>query len=143
MANRLGHEEKIYVDNGSGVFNEIAGQTSYDAKRTTNLIDQSSKTTGRIAIKTAGRQELTLSVTGKKVVPDPNGIERVFALTQVYPQVAGNFQIRVSPFTVDDVRFQGSMYVGNFSETGPDQDNATWSFDLTCAAAPSTDKLDA
>jgi len=143
MANRLGHEEKIFVDNGSGTYTEIAGQTSYDASRPTQFIDQSSKTTGRISLKAPGRQDFTMTVTGKKIVPDANGLERVFALTQVYPQVAGNFQIRVTPFTGSDVRFQCSMYVGNFKETGPDQDNTTYSFDLTCAAAPSIDTLDA
>jgi predicted secreted protein len=143
MANRLGHEEKIFVDNGSGTFTEIAGQTSYDTARPTNFIDQSSKTTGRISIKAAGRQDLTMTVTGKKIVPDANGLERVFAITQVYPQAPTNFQIRVTPFTGSDVRFACSMYVGNFKETGPDQDNTTYSFDLSCAATPTTDVLDA
>jgi predicted secreted protein len=143
MANRLGHEEKIFVDNGSGTFTEIAGQVSYSMKRSTNFIDQSSKTTGRIALKAPGRQDLTLTVTGKKIVPDANGLERVFALTQVYPETPTNFQIRVTPFTSGDVRFQSSMYVGNYNEDGPDQDNTTYSFDLTCAAAPSVDVLDA
>lgn len=146
MAKKLGHEYKLYIGDGevSETFTQIAGQTGITRDGSTTLIDQSSKTTGQIAIQAPGRKTLTFTCTGKLEVPDANGIEAVYALQKVYPQVPANFQIRVDPFTdpEDDVVFAGSMYVSNWSDDAPDQDNATYSFQLTCAEAPTIDYLE-
>lgn len=141
MAKRLGHEFKVYVDNGSGVFNPIAGEVEHSRDGSTTLIDQSAKGTGQFAIQAPGRKTLTITVSGKKDLPDASGLERVYALQKVYPQVAGNFQVRQDPFAGGDVKFASSMYVSNFNDSAPDQDNATFSFQLTCSAAPTTDLL--
>jgi hypothetical protein len=141
MAKKLGHEYKVYVDNGSGTFNPIAGEVSHNREGSTTLIDQSAKGTGQIAIQAPGRKTLVITVEGKKDLPDSGGLERVYALQKVYPQVAGNFQIRKDPFAGGDVIFASSMFISNFNDGAPDQDNATFSFQLTCAAAPTTDNL--
>lgn len=145
MAKKLGHEYKLYVGDSATpteAFAQIAGQTGLTRDGSTALIDQSSKTTGQIAIQAPGRKTLTFTCTGKVEVPDENGLEEVYALQKVYPQAAANWQIRVSPFdATDDLVFAGSMYISNFSIDDPDQDNSTYSFQLTCAAAPTTDLL--
>jgi predicted secreted protein len=143
MANRLGQDEKIFVDNGSGVFNEIQGQTSYSINRSTNFINQSSKTTGTYDQEAPGRQKLQLSVQGIKIVPDANGLERVLALS--ISKAAAVYQIRVTPFTGSDVRFSCSMFTGGISEDSPDQNNQTWKVDLSNASltGPTIDLLDA
>lgn len=141
MANRLGHEYQIYVDNGSGTYNAIAGEITHTRDGSTTLIDQSAKGTGQFALQAPGRKTLSITVSGKKQLPDTNGLERVYALQKAYPQVANNFQIRLTPFSGSDVKFAASMYVSNFNDAHPDQDNASFSFQLTCAASPTTDVL--
>jgi hypothetical protein len=141
MAKKLGHEYKLYVDNGSGVFNPIAGEVGFSRDGSTTLIDTSSKGTGQFATQAPARKTLVITVTGKKDLPDANGLERAYALQKVYPQVAATWQIRKDPFSGSDVIFAGSMYVSNFSDDSPDVDNATFSFQLTCASAPTTDLL--
>lgn len=141
MANRLGHDYQVYVDNGSGTYNPIQGEIDHTRDGSTNLIDQSAKGTGQIALQAPGRKTLSMTVTGKKILPDASGLERVYTLQKVYPQVANSFQVRLTPFGTGDVKFQASMYVSNFGDGAPDQDNATFSFQLTCAAAPTVDVL--
>jgi hypothetical protein len=142
MAKKLGQEYKLFVDNGSGTKTEIAGQTGLTRDGSTALIDQSSKTTGQIAIQAPGRKTLTITCTGKLEVPDANGIERVYAIQKVYPQVSESFEIRVDPWASGDVVFEGEMYVSNWSQDDPDQDNSTYSFQITCADVPNVDLLD-
>jgi hypothetical protein len=146
MAKKLGHQYKVFVGDGTTAeeFTQIAGQTGLTRDGSTALIDQSSKTTGQIAIQAPGRKTLTLTVTGKLEVPDASGLEVVYAQQQVYPQVAANYQIRVDPFAddLDDLVFQASMYVSNFSTDDPDQDNSTYSFQLTCAESPTVDLIE-
>src|SRR5690606_850687 len=101
----------------------------------------SNKTTGQIALQAPGRKTLTITCTGVTTLPDADGLERVYAIQKVYPQVPANFQIRVAPFESGDVVFEASMYVSNFSQDDPDQQNSTYSFQVTLAAAPSTDLL--
>lgn len=138
---KLGHEYKVYVDNGSGTFNPVQGEVDHNRDGSTNLIDTSAKGTGQFATQAPGRKTLVITVSGKKVLPDTNGLERVYALQKVYPQVAANWQIRKDPFSGSEVIFAASMFVSNFSDASPDVDNATFSFQLTCASAPTTDLL--
>lgn len=145
MAKKLGHEYKVFVGDGNTPtegFTEIAGQTGLTRDGSTNLIDQSSKTTGQIAIQAPGRKTLTFTVTGNTELPDTNGLEAVYEQQKVYPQDPANYQVRVAPFGDTDVVFQGSMYVSNFSMDDPDQDNSTWSFQITCADPPDIDLLE-
>jgi hypothetical protein len=141
MAKKLGHEYRLYVDNGSGTFNPVGGEVSFSRDGSTNLIDTSSKGTGQFSTQSPGRKTLVITVNGKKDLPDAGGLERVYALQKVYPQVAANWQIRKDPFAGGDVIFASSMFVSNFSDDAPDVENATFSFQLTCASAPTTDLL--
>ncbi len=140
MARRLGQQYKLYVDNGSGVFNPLAGEQSLSIERSTQLIDQSVKGDGAYAVNAVGKSQLTISVGGGLIVPDANGIERVYTLANT--RVASTVQIRLDPWASDDVLFEASMYVSNFSRGKDDNANATFSFQLTLAAAPTVDVLE-
>lgn len=139
----LGSEYKLYVGDGeeTEVFTVIAGQTGLSFDVSTNFIDTSSKSTGRIGTQRPGRRAITITCSGKMELPDAKGLEEVFSLSKADPSLPANFQIRQTPFAADDVVFQGSMYVGGMSQDMPDEDNATWSFELTPAAAPTTELL--
>lgn len=137
----LGQDYRLFVDDGAGTFNEIAGQTTLNKDGGTNLINQSSKTTGQFDLQAPGRKSLTINVGGIKTLPDAGGLERVYTLQKVYPQVQEGFQIRKAPYAGSDVVFQCEMFISNFREGFDDQDNATYQFDLTPQAAPSVDLL--
>lgn len=140
-AERLGHEFKLFVDDGAGVLNEIQGQTGLTRDSSTALINQSHKGTGKFDLQKPGRSAITFTCTGKVVLPDANGLERVHALDAADPVVSERFEIREEPFAAGDIMFAAEMFVSNFSMDHPDQDNATFSFQLTLAAAPSVDDL--
>jgi hypothetical protein len=140
MARRLGQDYKLFVDDGAGTFNAIAGEVSLQQGRTTNLIDQSAKGDGAYAVQAAGKTQVTITCSGKLQVPDPNGIERVHTLSK--NRTAGAFQIRLDPWASDDVLFAASMFASNFSMGADDDDNATFSFQATLAAPPTVDLLE-
>jgi len=141
MADKLGHEFKVYVDNGSGTYNPILGETDHTEDGSTTLIDTSAKGTGQFATQAPGRKTLVITVSGKMKLPDATGLERIYAVQKVYPQVPVNIQIRKDPFSGSEIVFQASMYVSNFGKASPDVENKTFSFQLTCAAAPTIDLL--
>lgn len=141
MTQRLGQDYQLFVDDGAGTFNPVAGQTGLTRDGSTNLINTSSKTTGKYDTQAPGRAALTLTVNGKLDLPDANGFERVSAIEAVYPQQSADFQLREAPFAVGDVVFQAPMFVSNLNTDFPDQDNATYSFQLTLDGPPTVDDL--
>jgi hypothetical protein len=138
MANRLGDDYKLYVDNGSTQYFELAGQTGLTLGGPQDFIEQQAKG-DTYKIRVPGRPDRAVSITGNLRLPDPNGIERAFYLA--VNRTAAIFQIRVRPFTGSDVVFSASMYAGNFQRDLPDQQNATYSFDLTLNTQPTVDIL--
>jgi predicted secreted protein len=140
MPRRLGHDYKLYVNNGSGTYNPIAGEVSLQVQRSTNLIDQSAKGDGAYSVQAPGKTQVTINVSGKLQLPDVNGLERLHTLAK--DRDAGDIQIRLDPWASDDVIFAASMYVSNFSTGADDDDNATFQLQLTLAAAPSVDLLE-
>ena len=141
---KLGQNYRLFVGDGAvtEAFTAVAGQTGLTRDGSTTLIDQSSKTTGQFAIQAPGRKTFTITCSGKVKLPDANGLEEVYAIQKVYPQDPANFQVRLDPFAADDVVFASSMYVSNFSMDDPDQDNSTYSFQVTCADTPTVDLLE-
>lgn len=140
MARRLGQDYKLYVDNGSGTYNPLAGEVSLSIERSSTLIDQSVKGDGAYAVQAVGKSQLTINVGGGLILPDAGGIERLYTLANT--RVAGNIQIRLDPWASDDVLFAASMYVANFNRDKGDNANATFTCQLTLAAAPTTDLLE-
>lgn len=143
MAEQLGKNFRVRrVVAGSPVtYVEVAGQTGLTRDVATNLINQSTKTSGKYGLQAPGRDDLTITVNGIRDLPDANGLEAVYAQRSADPQVAAVYQVvNIAPSPVAVV-FQASMYVSNFSQDDPDEDNATYSFQLTLAAAPTIDDL--
>ncbi len=136
----LGEHYKLYVNNGSGTYNPIAGEVSLQPSRQTNLRDQSAKGDGAYSVQAPGKTQVTISCSGKLQLPDPNGLERIHTMSK--NRTAETYQIRVDPFATDDPVFEASMYVSNMNAPGADDDdNATFSFQLTLAAPPTIDLL--
>jgi hypothetical protein len=138
----LGSDYRLYVSDGAGGYNLAAlVQSDLTMPSPQDLIDQSGK--GDVyKVKTPGRPDRTITCTGVQVYPDTNGLERVYSLFKAVPQAPVTFQVRNSPFSSGDVVFEASMFISNFSRTAPDQQNATFSFELSLAAAPTVDLLD-
>lgn len=143
MAEELGQNFKLYVGLGTGspeTFTVVAGQKGLTREVATALIDVSSKTSGTYGQQVPGRGTLTINVTGQRVLPDANGLERVYALAQ--SRTAANFRIVNTLPSPTKIPFQCSMYVANFSQQDDDQQGGTYSFQLTVAStAPTVDDL--
>lgn len=141
---QLGHNFQVARGDAASpeVFTLIAGQTGLDRSAAQELIDQSSKTTGQYAVQAAGRKSLSIQVSGIRELPDASGLEAVYAQwSGATQQTAALFRIVDVSASPDAVVFEGSMYVSEFSQSDPDQDNSTYSFTLTLALAPTTDDL--
>jgi hypothetical protein len=140
---QLGQNFQVAKGDGASpeVFTLIAGQTGLSRGNSTNLIEQSNKTSGQFGIQAPGRKTLSYQVTGIRDLPDANGLEAVYAQQNVYPQVPAIYQVQDVSQSPVDVVFACSMYVSNFAQDDPDQDNGSYSFTLTVAAAPTIDDL--
>ncbi len=135
-----GQEWRIEI--GDGVadtegFLPIAGETTFDWTRTSKEIDLSSKDDGAYASTGYGSQKVTISPSGKLKLPDP-GLQRLSAVSKTIPPVCNVKVIRGAV-----VKYSGSMSVGNFSTTHPNDDTCTWKCDLASAAAPTVDDIGA
>jgi predicted secreted protein len=140
MANRLGHDYRLYVANSVGTQNVVAGQTECTISRPQDLIDITAKG-DTLKLRTPGRPDLTISASGFVRVPDPDGLERLYAV--MLSQAAVVVQVRVTPYSASDLVYSGSCYVSNIERGMSDQQGATWSCQLTAAAAASTDSIGA
>ena len=140
MARMSGEDYRLFVKNASSVYNDIDGEVSLQPNRQTNMRDQSVKGDGAYMVKKPAKTDVTINLSGKLQLPDPDGIERVHDLAKT--RTAADYQIRVTPFSGTDVIFEASMYASNMSGPGADDDdNGTFSFQLTLAATPTIDKL--
>lgn len=138
MARIGGEDLRVYVKNAGGNYNPIAGEVDHQQSATTNMRDQSAKG-DTSAVERPGKRRLNITVSGKLQLPDPDGIERAKALDA--SKASNDYQIRQSPFTSGDVLFEAPMYTSGFSATAPDDDNATFSFNLSLAGAIVKDQL--
>jgi len=144
MAEQLGQDFRVFKGDGASpeVFTEIAGQRGLTRDISTNLIDQSSKSAGLFGLQTPGRKQITFSVTGVRDLPDASGLEAVYAQQAgSSSQVAANYRVMNTGVSPNTTVFEASMYVSNFSQDDDDQDSGGYSFQLTLAAAPTTDDL--
>jgi predicted secreted protein len=138
MANRLGHDYRLYVASSIGVMNLVAGQTDCTISRPQDLIDITAKT-DTLKLRTPGRPDLTISANGFVRTPDPDGLERLYAV--MLSQASVVVQVRVTPYGAGDLVYAGSAYVSNIERGMSDQQGATWSCQLTAAAAATTDSI--
>jgi predicted secreted protein len=140
MAERLGHHYRLYVDNGSGTYTEVAGQTDCTINRPQELIDVTAKSDA-LKLRVPGRPDLTVNLSGNVRLPDTNGLSRLYSV--MLAQTAVNGQVRHTPFGAGDLTLAGPFYVSNSDRGMTDQQAATYSFQLTAAGAMTTDTLGA
>lgn len=137
---RFGDDYKIYVRNSAGnAYNPIAGEQGHDDSRNTNFIDFSVKGDGVYGAQKAGKSTVTITVTGIPDLPDPNGLERMHALSKA--RADEYYQIRLTPFTASDVVFQCLMSTSAGSRSRQQDAPETFNFTLTAVQAPDVDEL--
>lgn len=142
MAEELGQNFKLYVGSTASPYTYavLAGQRALTRNVATNFIDISSKSSGVYGQQAVGRGNLTIEVSGQRVLPDANGLERAHTLATT--RVAGMFRICKTDVSPVKVVFECSMFVGNFSLTDNDQEGSTFSFTLSVAStAPTVDDM--
>ena len=139
MATEFGKNWRVKIGDGeaSEAFDVIGGEGSFDWNRQSKEIDTSSKDDGAYATMGYGRQSITFSVSGKLKLPDV-GLERVDEIAK-----SGTPEVNVQITKGAIVKYQGLIAIGNFSCSFPDNDVATFTFDMKAAAVPTVDDLGA
>lgn len=137
MANEQGKDWRLYIKTGSNAFTAIGGETSLSWKRASQEQDISDKDSGIYGAKTYGQQTITFTVNGNLKLPDA-GFTAMEAAAKASPP-----QIEVQIKKGATIKFQGQVAIGNFSADFPKDGPATWSADMSNAAAPTVDNLSA
>lgn len=136
---RMGGEDyRLFVKSAGGTYNMLAGEGDIQQSAQTNMRDQSAKG-DTDAVEKPGKRRMNMTVSGKVQLPDVDGLERIKLLEKT--KASNDYQIRVAPFTGSDVIFEAPMYTSNLSMGFPDDDNATFSFQLSLAGATVKDQL--
>ena len=143
MAKKLGENYRFQIGDGASPegFTELAGQRTLNSSGDSQLIDTSSKTTGRYRTQAAGRINRSFNVGGQLEIPDASGIEAARVKAFADPFLPVNCRIVDNTTSPDTVVFLGSMYITNWSETMDDEAGALYSFVATLADTPSVDDL--
>ncbi|NOW44103.1 putative secreted protein [Novosphingobium sp. SG751A] len=134
---QLGKDYRVKISDGAGTpaFLTIAGEQKVSRKSSSDAIDTSSKDDGAYKTGTYGQKTISLSVNGITKIPDP-GYTRLYAVQKLaLPEV----EVQLVNTITDEVVFQAVMGVGNFADDYDQKTGATWSPDLTLAAAPTID----
>jgi len=139
MGIEFGKNWRLKIGDGGGTeaFDAIGGEGTLDWGRQSKEIDTSSKDTGQYGTMGYGRQTVTFRVSGKLTLPD-DGLERV---DQIAKSATPEVNVQVVKGAV--VKFEGLVSIGNFSVSFPDDEVATYSFDMKVADVPVTDDLGA
>jgi predicted secreted protein len=143
MAKLLGNAYRLWIESSTpGTYNQVLGQTTLSVNRSGQPIDTSTKDDFPYGTQAAGLKTLTVDCEVYPNLPDANGYTRLETLQNGSNPV--NFQIRkggstgVSP---GDVVLAGSFYILNFSQDMSKNDVVKATFQLSAAAAPTTDAL--
>lgn len=142
MGKKLGNDYRLWIESATpGTYNEIKGGTSLKINRTSNLIDTSTKDDFPYGTQAPGLKALTIDSEIYPNLPDANGFTKLEAAAAGSTPIG--FQIRKggSAGVEADVVFEASMYVGNFNTDMGKNDVVKCDFQLTLAAAPTTDTL--
>jgi predicted secreted protein len=143
MALEQGQNFKLRVANAASpyTYTLVAGQRGLTREVASQLINLASKSSGIYGEQAPGRSNLVFNINGVRDLPDAAGLERVYALATALVKLPALFQVVKTDVSPVKVVYQGSMYVGNFSQSDNDQEGATYSFQLTVAAAPTADDM--
>ncbi|NKI99589.1 phage tail tube protein [Novosphingobium sp. SG707] len=134
---QLGKDFRLKISDGGGTpaFVTIAGEQKVSRKSSSDSIDTSSKDDGAYKTGTYGQKTIALAVNGITKIPDP-GYTRLYEVQKLaLPEV----EVQIVNTITNEVVFQAVMGVGNFSDEYDQKTGATWSADLTLAAAPTID----
>jgi len=139
MANEYSNAWRIEVGDGQETpgFAKVGGEVSFEWSRSSKEIDTSSKDDGSYATMGYGRQSVSIRANGKLKLPDV-GIERISVIAK---SPTPELMVRITKGEI--VKYEGLVAVGNFSLSFPDDDVATYSYEMKSAAAPTVDNLGA
>ncbi|WP_375290915.1 phage tail tube protein [Qipengyuania sp.] len=139
MALKLGQNYRLLVTDPAtpGEFLTIGGEQRLSRTDSPNAIDGASKDDGNYQVELYGQQKVSITVSGKVKLPDA-GLKALDGLAKV----AGSSDVVKIVDTTDDTDvFVCEMSVGQRQVDFDNQQVATYSFNLSIAAAPTTDAL--
>jgi hypothetical protein len=140
MGTERGLDWRIQIgDSGTPteLFNNIGGEISFEWKRSSEEIDESTKDDGIYGSTSYGQQKIMISVNGNLKLPD-TGIQAAAAASKASPP-----EVNVKIVKGATVKFAGKVAIGNFSTSHDKKGPVTWSFDMANVGAPTTDNLGA
>jgi hypothetical protein len=137
MGTERGLDWRIQIGDGGGpeVFTNIGGEISFDWKRSSEEIDESTKDDGIYGSTSFGQQKISITANGNVKVPD-TGLSALATASKASPP-----EVNVKIVKGATVKFAGKVAVGNFSTTHNKTGPVTWSCDLMNVGAPTTDNL--
>lgn len=145
MAKKLGNDYRLWIESATpGTYYEIKGQTSTKITRQSGLFDTSTKDDYPYGTQSPGLKTLTVDAEIYPNLPDANGYGRLEAVANAATATPVGFQLRKGGSTgadPADVVFEASVYIGNFNTDFGKNDVVKCDFQLTLAAAPTTDAL--
>jgi hypothetical protein len=139
MGTERGLDWRIQIGDGGSpeAFTNIGGEISFDWKRSSEEIDESTKDDGIYGSTSYGQQKIMISANGNVKLPD-TGLQALVAASKASPP-----EVNIKIVKGATTKFAGKVAAGNFStahnKTGP----VTWSCDLANVGAPTTDDLGA
>ena len=142
MAKLLGNAYRLWMESTTtGTYVQVKGQTTLKVSRQSASIDTSTKDDFPYGTQAQGLKTLTLDCEVYPDLPDTNGYTRLETLAAGTSPV--NFQVRKggSTATSGDSVFTASMYIGNLDTDMGKNDVIKATFQLSLAAAPTTDVL--
>jgi hypothetical protein len=122
MGTERGLDWRVQIGDGATpeVFTDIGGEISFDWKRSSEEIDESTKDDGIYGSSTFGQQKITISVNGNVKLPD-TALEAAATASKASPP-----QVNVKLVKGAIVKFAGLVAIGNFSCSFPKSGPATY-----------------
>jgi hypothetical protein len=139
---KLGKTYRLKVGDGTPdteLFNKIAGEQTLSKKGSSETIDTSSKDDGNTKSQQYGQRTITISAAGEVKLPDA-GLARLAAVAEMTPPNC-NIEIVDTSTGTDVTVYAANVSVGNDNVQMDNGKAATYSFDLTLTAAPTTNTL--
>lgn len=139
MGTEYGKDWRIHIGDGeeAETFTAIGGETSFDWKRSSQEIDESTKDDGMYGSTSYGQQKITFSVAGNVKLPDA-GLQRAATVSKSAPP-----EVTIRAMKGAVVKYEGRVAIGNFSTTHPKDGPVTYTFDMANKGAPEVDDLGA
>lgn len=143
MARKFGNDYHIWIDNGSGTFNRIKGQTTLSVTRNGNTIDTSAKEDFPYSTMGPGMRALSIASEIIPDLPDATGYTRAETVANLATPAPVAIQIRKNGVagSGSDIVFACTVYITDFNTSFGQNEAMKVSFTLVNSAAPTTDVL--